>query len=434
MGSFVMSQQEKVSRRNYVTAGLGVAALAGWGVAGYLASRPSAPAPPTVPEKMEILFGGLFCTSGSAAMFGAGIKAASEVALEHINNHLEEVGSNIRFNMVSADTGTTAEGTLKAITSLAETKGVKAVVGPGNSIEVGGIKSYCDANKIVAVAMSSSEAYSIKDYIFRPFVTNHLTAPPIARLMWSLGIRKVACLYRDDAFGSSLHDFTKAEFEKLGGTWESTKYMIDLPDYSSEVAALSSAVSGFGADEKTGVFHVTFETDGLNIYGHAATDPMLSKVKWFGTTDSKRDAFLPPAAPPSIGDFLVKVESQGLFPVNPLNEVNRKFADAFKAKTGNNATGWDTYFYDDTWLLALALLETGGKFGEPLWKAVPEVAGRYLGASGPTPLDENGDLARADFGVWHATKKDGKYQYEYFKYYSATTGEFAPWVPGAFMA
>jgi ABC-type branched-subunit amino acid transport system substrate-binding protein len=437
-----MTEKETVSRRKYVTAGLGAAALAGWGVAGYLASKPPAPSPGAITTTVTgaegtILIGGLFCTSGASAIFGAGMKTAIEVALDDINRELEDLGSNVRFDMVSADTGTTAEGALRAATSLAETNGVRAFAGPGNSIEFGGIKAYCDANKIVAIGESSSEAYSLADYLFRVFPTNHLMGPPVARLMWSLGIRNVGCLYRDDAFGSSLHDVTKAEFERLGGTWKSIKYMIDLPDYSSEVAALSSAVSEFGADEKTGVFHVTFETDGLNIYGHAAIDPVLSKVKWFGTTDAKRDAFLPPVAPEAIGDFLVKVESQGLFPVNPLNALNKKFTEKFKAwpdRPYDAASGYDTYFYDCAWILALSLIQTQGKFGEPLWKAIPDVAGRYIGASGATPLDKNGDLAQTDFGLWHAVKKDGKYQYEYYKYYSATTGGFADWIPGAYMA
>jgi branched-chain amino acid transport system substrate-binding protein len=432
--------EEKVSRRRFVATagGLGVAALAGWATAGYLATKPSGPSLPsgttaTAPGKQTILLGGLFCTSGSAASFGAGIKSGAEVALDAINSELADVGSNIQFQLISADTNTTAEGALKAATSLAETSGVKAFVGPGNSIEVGGIKSYVDANKLVVVCMSSSDAYSVKDYIFRPFVTNHLTAMPVARLMWSEGIRKIASLYRDDSFGSSLNDLTKAEFEKLGGTWKSTKYTVDLPDYASEVATLSSAISGFGADAQTGVFHVTFEADGLNIYQHAATDPVLGKAKWYGTTDSRRDAFLPPAAPQAIGDFLVRVESKGLFPVNPLSKTNRQFNDAFKAKTGHDATGWDTYFWDDTWIMCLSLLETGGKFGESLLKTVPRVAERYYGVTGPTPLDDNGDLRQADFGVWHAAKVNGKYQYDYFKYYSATTGSFSPWIPGVFM-
>jgi branched-chain amino acid transport system substrate-binding protein len=441
-------KEEKVapSRRGYLkTVGAGIVGLAVGAAIGYGAAPKAAPGAVTTITKTEtitatapagkktITIGALVCTSGSAAAFGEEEKNAFEVALDHVNRELEGAGSSIRFEIISADTGTTAEGALKALTSLVETRGIKAIVGPGNSIEVGGIKAYCDANKIVSVAMSSSEEYSVKDYIFRPFVTNKLTAKPIAKLMWSEGKRKVACIYRDDSFGRSLNDYTKREFEKLGGVWKEIKYMIDLPDYSSEVAALSAAVKELGADEETAVFHVTFETDGLNIYGHAATDPVLSKVKWYGTTDSKRDAFLPPAAPIAIGDFLVKVDSTGLFPVNPLSKINREFAEAYKAKTGKSPSGWATYFYDDVWILCLSLLETEGKFGEILWKTIPKVAERYTGASGPTPLDENGDLAKSDFGVWHVTKVNNTYKFEYIKYYSATTGEFGPWVPEAFM-
>jgi ABC-type branched-subunit amino acid transport system substrate-binding protein len=374
-------------------------------------------------------------------VFGQYMQNAMKIAVQDINREFAAAGSNIQFQMIGADTVVTPEGALKAIQSLHETNGVNAFVGPANSNELGGILSYALSNKLNVVCMSSSDAYSIpKPGIYRPYVTNHLTGPPVARLMWANGVKDVACLYRDDAFGSSLNTATQTEFEALGGTWHPAKYTVDQPDYASEVAALSSTVSGLGVKPTTAVFHVTFETDGLNIYQHAASDAVLPNVNWYGTTDSKRDAFLPPLAPQAIGDFLVKVNSSGLFPVNPLSPVNNQFVSEFKALTGVSPDGFDPYFYDDTWLMCLGLAETAAlsssvQYSDKLWNTVRDIANRYTGASGATPLDANGDLAQADFGVWHAAKDStGKYSFPFIKYYSAMTGSFSDWIPSAFFS
>jgi len=406
-----------------------VAAIAG--TATYYLTLPStSPAPGTV----EVLIGGLFSTTGSMAIYGLEMKTSAEIAIDHVNAYLEKADSIYRFKMVSADTGNTAEGSLKALTSLVETKGVKAITGPGCSVEVGGIKSYCDANKIVSVAISSSDAYCIPDYIFRPFMTNHLAAPPLARLIWKEGITHLAVIYRDDAFGTSLFEAVKDEFEALGGDVQGVKYMIDLPDYASEVAQLSSIVAGIGDYEHTGVVHIVFETDGVNIYSHARIDSVLTKVRWFGEHDLKSSAFMPPAAPAEIAEFRLTVKEIGIYPINPVTDVSMKYLEEYKKRTGEYPVSYGPNQYDNTYILCLALLATGGKSGEPLKKVVPDVCARYYGATGSKILDENGDLASTDVGIWRVVKKDGEYYYEFFEYYSATTKSFSPWVEGAFRA
>jgi branched-chain amino acid transport system substrate-binding protein len=391
------------------------------------------PAPAT-PETVEISIGGLFSTTGSMAMYGLEMKTSAEIAIDHVNDYLEKAGSIYRFKLLSVDTGNTAEGALKALTSLVETKGIKAITGPGCSVEVGGIKSYCDANKIVSIAISSSDAYCIPDYIFRPFMTNHLAAPPLARLIWKEGITNLAVIYRDDAFGTSLYDAVKKEFEALGGNVQGVKYMIDLPDYASEVAQLSSIVAGIGDYEHTGVVHIVFETDGVNIYSHARTDPVLTKVRWFGEHDLKSSAFMPPDAPPEIAEFRLTVNETGIYPINPITDVSIKYLEEYKNRTGEYPVSYGPNQYDNTYILCLALLATGGKSGEPLKKIIPDVCASYYGATGSKILDENGDLASTDVGIWRVAKKGGEYYYEFFEYYSATTKSFSPWVEGAFRA
>ncbi|MGD0478255.1 MAG: penicillin-binding protein activator [Nitrososphaerales archaeon] len=379
-----------------------------------------------------IKIGGLFGTSGDSASYGVDIQNGAQVGINDVNNYLQSIGSNYRFQLVTYDTANTATGALSGMTALAQTQGIQAFLGPGNSVEIGGIVDYANSHKLVTVALYSSDAYSNQPYIFRPYTANHLVGPAAVKVMWNEGIRNVAAIYRDDSLGSSLNSIMKAAWQSLGGTWVSVQYTIDQPDYGSEVASLSSAVSSLGISPQTAVFHVTFETDGLNIYTHASTDSVLTQVRWFGETDAQRAAFLPPSASQAIGDFLVQVKDTGLTNVNPLSNVTRSFVSEFNARTGHNPTSWSLYTYDDAWLLTMALVQTGGQFGVHLAAAIPKVAAHYVGASGPLPLDKNHDLATADFGVWHVTKTGTAYAYTNFEFYSGTLGTLSPWVSGIF--
>ncbi|MGQ9691562.1 MAG: ABC transporter substrate-binding protein, partial [Thermoproteota archaeon] len=63
--------------------------------------------------------------------------------------------------------------------------------------------------------------------------------------------------------------------------------------------------------------------------------------------------------------------------------------------------------------------------GEAINKALPVVARGFYGLSGWCDLDEAGDRARGDYGVFMIVKKDGAYDWELVGMWSAASDTVA---------
>lgn len=367
------------------------------GVAGWLAIGPVA-----APEEVEHPIGLAIAVSGPYETEGPYRRDAALLAIEHMNDLLEDADSPVSFVAIHEDSKGTAEGALAAFEALSAA-GVKVVVGPLSSGEVGAIKSFADANKIVSVSPSSTSlALAVPDdYIFRMPPTDIPQSKALSQLVDELGYTKVAILARNDDYGKGITDMFEDLFTtQYGGTVEKLLYTTGLADYGTEVDLLSSKVAAFGAGADRAVLVIAFDTDGLNIFGHARIDPVLSGVEWFGSESLKRPTFLPPEAPDEIGDFLLSVELTGLFASPARNPATVAFEEAYKARWDKDPTPYSYFAYDAAWVAMQAVLTAATYDGEAVASVLPRVCSTYLGASGYKKLDENGDVAGADYVVW----------------------------------
>mgnify|MGYP001060489029 CR=1 FL=1 len=367
--------------------------------------------PLTAPEKIEYSIGIAIAVSGAAyAVEGPFRRDAALLAIEHVNEMLTAADSPVRFKPIHEDTKGTAEGALASLELLAAA-GVKVVVGPLSSAEVSAIKSFADSKKIVSISPSatSPKLAVAGDYIFRMCPTDIPQAKALAQMLSQLGYTKVAIMGRNDDYGKGIADL----FEKLfTGTVKRLMYTPGLPDYATEVGSLSSTVRELGADEKTAVLIIAFDVDGLNIVGHARLDPTLSKVKWFGSESLKRPTFIPPQAPKENGDFLVAVQLTGFFASPEKNPVTISFEKAYKAKFGKDPSPYSYFAYDCVWVACLSVLAAGKYDGDAVKAVLPRVAESYMGASGYKKLDENGDVAGADYRIWRVVVEADEYKFK----------------------
>ncbi len=373
---------------------------------------PTAPAAPA--GIVEYPIGLAIAVSGPYAVEGPYRRDAALLAIEHVNKMLEAAGSPIRFKPIHEDSKGTAEGALAALEALAAA-GVKVVVGPLSSKEVRAVKSFADAHKIVCISPSSTAPGLAvpDDYIFRVVQTDAAQAKALAQVVAELGYTKVAIIGRDDDYGRGIADlFEKLFKERYGGTVKKLMYTPDLPDYSTEVQRLAEMVSELGADEKTAVLIIAFDADGLNILGHARLNPVLSKVRWFGSESLKRPTFIPPEAPAEIGEFVASVKLTGLFPSPERNPVVEFFEKEYRSKYGKDPTPYSYYTYDAAWLACLSVLAAGKYDGEAVKEVLPTVAEKYIGASGYKRLDENGDCAGSDYRIWMVVVEAGEYKFK----------------------
>ncbi len=371
----------------------------------------------------EIPIGLAIAVSGGYAVDGPRRLKGAQLAIEEFNQMLEEVGAPFRFKGIHEDTGSKPEGAVNVINRFASL-GIKVVIGPLSTSETKAVMPIANEKKIVIISPSSTGAGAAlpDDFVFRMPPPDTAQGRAMAHLVYEMGYTKVAIIARDDDYGRGLAELFEDEFTGLGGTVEKILYQPNLPDYSSEVTQLSTIVQRFGADEKTAVLIIAFDTDGGNILEHASRDPVLASVKWFGPDSMKRKTFLPPDSPEAIAQFMIKVGFTGFFPAIARNPITEHFEQAYKEKYGEDPTPYAYYAYDATWLAMLTITAVGKYDGEAVKAKLPEIAAHFIGATGHKLLDENGDAAFADYGIWTVVKTDGEYGFKEIGIWHSSTG------------
>lgn len=362
--------------------------------------------------------------SGPLASYGKSFADAIAMAIDEINAMLEKAGSTVRFEVATADTETTPAGALKAMQLLYQTKGIRISVGPLTTSEVMGVKQFVDQNKIVVIAPASTglAAAIPDDYIFRVVdPPDNYQGSALAQYVWSRGIKNVVVAYRDDTFGRGMWDIFTKRFTALGGKTTPLKFALDQPDYSGEVARLTTLVSEMKATGPTGVLFVAWEGEALKWLPLLQGNPVLSSVEWFGVENLKSPNLLPPKVPKEIGDFLVNTKFTVTSFYTPGNPLTPSFKENFIKRYGREPLPYSDGAYDAAYIAAWSILIAGQYDGEAIRKVVPTVASRFIGVTVQTYLDENGDQAIAYFGLYRAEVARDTYSWVLIGHYDGST-------------
>lgn len=379
-------------------------------------------AAPALAQTTTYPLGVLIPLTGGGAAEGPFLRNAATLALDEIHALMEEVGSPVRFRPIFEDTGTSPEGGLTAIESLAAA-GVQIVIGPWSSGAASGLRAFANSNRILVISPSStSPALAIADdYLYRLVTPDTLQGRAVAALLERDGFEQVLIFHRGDSYGAGMANALKEAFEKAGHRAELLAYDPDLGDYAAEVNELARVLRQMGV-EKTAVMLVGFQPDGLNILGHARLNPTLRQARWYGSKDAFSPVFFPPHAPEEIGAFMSQVQMQGFFPTPPSNPVRTAFEAAYRERFGQDPSPWALYMYDAAWLAALTTLVVGEYDGALAREALPKVARLYIGASGHKLLDEYGDAAVGVYDAMAAREVAGTYQPVTFGQWESGTG------------
>ena len=385
-----------------------VLTIASAGALAYVATQPAKTSGPvTYPIGVEIAISGTYATDGPLRRDGAFL------AIDQMNAQLAAAGSPIQFQRIHEDSGGTPAGATSSFNALVAA-GVKVVVGPLSSGEVGAVIPLANSNHVVSISPSSTAPQlALDDYSFRVAPNDAFQARALCRLFANQGIMNIGIIARNDDYGKGLANLTKSLYEAAPFSGTVTKIMYDTAstNHATEVGLLSQAISGFGSPSTSAVLIIAFETDGLDILNLARGDATLSSVRWFGSETLKRTAFLPPTAPTAIGDFLVQRNLTGFFASAAKNPVVTAFTSAYTTKYGRAPSPYAYYAYDAAWIAMLAVLRAGKYDGAAIRAMIPIVGMQYIGASGHKIFDSNGDYAAADYRVWHVENNGGTYSF-----------------------
>lgn len=374
-------------------------------------------------QQQEYVVGVVLPFTGPLGSFGTGFREGIELAIEQMNEQLRAAGSDVSFSMVSADTEGTPDGAAKAVQTVVQTSGTEVVIGPLTTSEVLGAKQFADENEIVLVAPASSGLAGAipNDYIYRPMhPPDSFAGLAFQKIAAARGYDNVVILQVDDPFGNGLTKIFSEGFEAAGGDELAVvKYAPDPPSLSSEVSKVSSEVARLSEAGETAVFCICFLGDAQKALQNAQVDPVLQGVDWLGIENLRSQELL---ADQAHADFLASVNFTTVSFAETQNPNTQPFIDAYTEKFGHEPGPFTNYAYDSANIAMYSVMFAGNN-GPGIKEVLPFVAAHYIGTQVQTYLDENGDQAIANLGIYQVAE-DGS-DFVQIGEFNGSTGEVA---------
>lgn len=336
--------------------------------------------------------------TGSLGEFGTDFTRGIELAVEEMNAELEAAGVAIRFDIARADTEGTPDGAARAVQTVVQTTGAQVIVGPLTTAEVLGAKQFADENGIVLVAPASSgPAGAIPgDNIFRVmYPPDTFAANAFVQIALQRGYENIVILNIDDPFGNGITDVFTEQFQASGGgEVVSISYAPDPTDLSSEATRLSTEITTLG--DNTAFFCVCFLADAQRLLQLAIVDPTLSSVEWMGVENLTNPEIL---ADPAFADFLAEANFISVAAASTSTPLTAPFIAAFEEMHDKEPGPFTNYAYDAA-NIAMITMTMAGNDGDAVKSMLPFVSNHYIGTAVQAYLDENGDQAVVNYGIY----------------------------------
>jgi branched-chain amino acid transport system substrate-binding protein len=408
-------------------------------VVAYMASQgPSQTTTPTTTTKttqtttqttQTVTIGALLPLSGDLQSYGLGSQCAIKLAVQDANKMFASKG--IQFQVVVEDTKTDPNTALQMLQTL-YSQGVRFVAGPMASSEVSATMNFAKQNHIIEISQSStSPALAVpKPYIFRLVPTDFYQGNAIATLLKYLGIKRIVIVYRSDTWGQGLsaaiaNDSAKYGIQVLG---------VHGYDPSAIPASAQAAVQQASADlgspsPDAALVLVTFESDGVAAAQAAANDPVLSKVRWFGTDGVAGSTVLVQQAGPALANakFLATIAAP-----NPNDPHYVNFVQEYKQFCGQSPVAYDPYAYDAAMIIMEAIAKTGSTDPTVINSVLEQWGkdGTYVGVTGPVYFDQYHDRIYASYLIMGVAIVNGAPTWINAGFYNGTTGQITAFPQG----
>lgn len=359
------------------------------------------PASADIPEEVKV--GSLLPQSGGYSATGEQVDVATALAVDDFNAYLEEMGAGWQFVLTREDSASNPLVSLEKIQAM-HADGTNIVFGPAGSERVTKVKGYVDSNNMLVLSCcSTAPSLSIPDdRIFRIVADDFNQGKALGKLLQHNGIEAIVNIQIGDTYGDGLIEATVNDFTARGGVASENKirYNPDASEYSVSVSALADEVQKYvdmyGAD-KVGVVAVSF-AEIVPILQSASNYPVLNDVRWFGseTVVAQAGSIAGDRIARAVANEVDLVAVQlKLDTGEKAKQVKKVLSDMFENVDAFGYTG-----YDAVWLAGLSILKANSADPADIVEVLPDVAADYTGALSSTQLNENGDLATADYEIY----------------------------------
>lgn len=368
-------------------------------------------------DQKVVRVGALLSLTGNWSTLGLTSQAAIDIALEDINQYMDQTGSANRFVAEVYDT--------KLEVSLAQQyamqvkdKGCQFLIGPQSSAEAAAVMDIANGNNMVAVSQGSTAGVlSIEgDNLFRFCPDDHIEGQAMAKTIYNNGIRALITVARDDAGNKGLQTSTGAAFTALSGTVDATTpYSSTTTDFTALLAEIKAAIQLHKTTHTTSqiaVYLASFD-ECVALFQQASADPELSSVRWYGGDGTALSTAL--TANSTAADFAIATRYFAPAVGLPAQAASKwqPLSDKIKARTGITPDAFALAAYDALWVIALsynAFPYTAPDFAKLRAEFVAQ-AGKYYGATGATMLNAAGDRAVGAYDYWGITKEGSSYKW-----------------------
>ena len=373
-----------------------------------------------------VQLGAIMDLTGDYSQEGLTGKAAIELAIADLNQRYASAGSGTRFSCTYADTHMDTNLTLSAAQSM-YASGIRLLVaGPGNSTELKSIKSFLDANQMLALTcFSSTPSLSIPgDYIFRLITDDNVQGQALVSMMKFDSVKALIPIWREDTYGSGLYQTVKQKFESQGGTvFAGISYKPGASNYQEILAQAgsqaASAIATYGAS-RVAIILISYQ-EAVDFLKAAAGENKLSQVKWYGCDANVQKTAV--SADPVAGPFAQHVRFlapiMGIGTAGNFPQAARDLSSQIYTATGLQPDAYALTAYDAVEIYGLAY-DLVQSYNAPLLKTVlPSVCAsyNYLGVS--RKLNASGDLESANYIFWTVATVSGGFDWESYSTWMA---------------
>ena len=328
---------------------------------------------------------------------GEETRVASEKAVSDFNAWLSSQGRQWTLAAPFQDTNLDGPTTLSQVQGL-KAQGTDVIAGIPTSATLSHVKDYVNDNGMVVVSCcSTAPSLAEDDGIFRMIPDDSGQAPLLAKHISDSGKDTIITIYRNDTWGNDLNGALTASFAARNGTVASEIPYTPGTSLTGTVSDASAALQGLDTNRLGIVFLGWGEV--VELFNAASANQTLGTVTWFGSGVSANDEGI-------INDAtaLAFATSTGFsaieFAEQP-TDVTAEVASHIQAQLGRSPTVYAHTAYDAIWVAGLALDRAQSATGtDVLPQIIPVSEARTAGAVGPNALNENGDLALANYHLW----------------------------------
>jgi branched-chain amino acid transport system substrate-binding protein len=291
--------------------------------------------------------GALNSITGAGGAYGPGMLEAIQIAAAEVNEAGGAAGRP--FQLFAEDDQTKPDAAVLAVKKLIEINRVEAVVGIWPSaVQLASLPMTNAAGVLSFTTAGAPEVDALddQDLVFQFYASNTIIGKVFAEVALARGFKRPAVLAYNNATMAAQANHFKKTWEESGG--EVAEFIIYEPNQASYRTELNRALS---------------KKPDIIILSSYSPDVTILLKEWYQTGQECK--FISPgysvtravaaALGPDVCNGIITIEN---VPASS-NQAYRNFADAFKAKTGNEPDMFAAAAYDMVITLALAIEHAG---------------------------------------------------------------------------